>query len=122
MRCCGGGDRVGLGAARQGEAWRGKARFGQYGLRPVAGIRCLERTGDGPWQGEAGHGLARPGSARRGRAGAVTKRLRLVVGYTKGAIRRRGVETVDPADHLAQASRPLDGISSKEKLVKKANG
>jgi hypothetical protein len=48
-----------------------------------------------------------------GKARVVTKRLRLVVGYTKGAIRRRGVETVDPADHLAQASRPMDGISAR---------
>jgi hypothetical protein len=47
------------------------------------------------------------GRAMQGRA--VTKRLRLVVGYIKGAIRRRGVETVEPADHLAQASRPMGG-------------
>jgi hypothetical protein len=48
------------------------------------------------------------GSAMQG--SAVNKRLRLVVGYTKGAIpeARRGNRGF-LADHLAQASRPMGG-------------
>jgi hypothetical protein len=93
------------GLARQDSARRGKARFGQCGLRPVAGIRCLERTGDG-----LGHGVAGLGKAWHGR-GSNPSACAWWSAITEGEIRRRGVETVDPADHLAQASRPMDGIS-----------
>jgi len=85
--------RARLGSAGHGVAWLGMAGA-VNGLRPVAGIEgCLERTGDG-----SGRGMARYGEARLGKARVVTKRLRLVVGYTKGAIpeERRGNRGIWP--------------------------
>ena len=52
-------------------------------------------------------------------ARVVTKRLRLVVGYTKGAIRRRGVETVE-SGRPPGASQPSYGrYFSKENSKKR---
>jgi hypothetical protein len=110
------GDGSRRGTARHGGAGLGWAGQGQYGLRPVAGIRCLERTGDGSGHGEAGPGKA--GLGKAGKAWVVTKRLRLVVGHTKGAIRRSGVETVESGRSPGVSQPSVGRYINKEKLVK----
>jgi hypothetical protein len=115
----------------QGTSWQGVAWSGTAGAvraparwRSRAAANGPETVQGGARVGQVGRGWARQGKAGRGRARVVTKRLRLVVGYIKGAIRRRGVETVDPADHLAQASRPMGGTLARrtaksERLTKR---
>jgi hypothetical protein len=118
------GDGPGRGRARQGAAWRGlarpgevgrgEARQGQYGLRPVAGIEgCLERTGDGSRLGRAWRGVAGRGKGSN-QALALGGRLHQR-SNTGGTLWKAW----NLADHLAQASRLMGGISIRRNRVKR---
>ena len=80
------------------KAWPGVARQGLGSKRAPA--RCGHRRvpGTDRRRFRARHGSAGYGEARLGKARVVTKRLRLVVGYTKGAIpeERRGNRGIWP--------------------------